>query len=143
MEEDRKLPAWVLPGLGVLAVIALVAAGLLRETPDLDPSTPEGTVQAYLEAVFAGDTEAASQHTEGECDPNIGGGSPTQGVSASLVSVEGDDQLATVVVQLSQTSEDPISRAQRVAGVVQPRQSGWRLVDSGAGMAVLRGLLTT
>ena len=92
MEEDRKLPAWVLPGLGVLAVIALVAAGLLRETPELDPSTPEGTVQAYLEAVFAGDEEAASQYTEGECDPNLGAGSPTQGVSASLVSVEGDDQ---------------------------------------------------
>ena len=107
MEEDRKLPAWVLPGLGVLAVIALVAAGLIRETPDLDPSTPEGTVQAYLEAVFAGDTEAASRYTEGECDPNVGGGSPTQGVSASLVNVEGDDQFSTVIVQLSQTSEDP------------------------------------
>ena len=107
MEEDRKLPAWVLPGLGVLAVIALVAAGLLRETPELDPTTPEGTVQAYLEAVFAGDEEAASQYTEGECDPNLGPGSPTQGVSASLVSVEGDDQQTTVIVQLSQTSNDP------------------------------------
>ena len=107
MEEDRKLPAWVLPGLGVLAVVALVAAGLLRETPELDPTTPEGTVQAYLEAVFAGDEEAASQYTEGECDPNLGPGSPTQGVSASLVSVEGDDQQTTVIVQLSQTSNDP------------------------------------
>ncbi len=107
MEEDRKLPAWVLPGLGVLAVVALVAAGLLRETPELDPTTPEGTVQAYLKAVFAGDEEAASQYTEGECDPNLGPGSPTQGVSASLVSVEGDDQQTTVIVQLSQTSNDP------------------------------------
>ncbi len=107
MDEDRRLPGWVLPGLGVLAVVALVAAGLLRETPQLDPTTPEGAVQAYLEAVFAGDEEAASQYTGGECDPSLRPGSPTQGVSASLISVEGDEQQATVIVQLSQTSNDP------------------------------------
>ncbi len=109
MDEDRKLPGWVLPGLGVLAVIGLVAVGLLRETPDLDPSTPEGTVQAYLEAVFAGDEELASSYTEGECEPGLGPGVPTGGMSASLVSVEGDDQFSTVVVQLTQTSDDPLT----------------------------------
>jgi hypothetical protein len=108
MDEDRRLPSWVLPGLGVLAVVALVAVGLLRETPELDPATPEGTVQAYLDAVFAGDLEAAAQYTEGQCDPNLGvPGTPTQGVSASLVSSEVNDQTATVIVQLSQTSNDP------------------------------------
>jgi hypothetical protein len=90
-----------------LVVVALVAVGLARETPELDPSTPEGTVQAYMEAVFAGDQEAAAEYTEGECDPNIGGGAPVEGVSATLVSVEGDDAQATVVVKLSQPTTDP------------------------------------
>jgi hypothetical protein len=108
MNEDRKLPGWLLPVAGFLVVVALVASGLLRETPDLDPATPEGTVQAYLEAVFAGDQEAAGGYTEGECDPNLGPGVPVDGVSASLVSVEGDDSQATVVVKLAQPSQDPI-----------------------------------
>jgi hypothetical protein len=107
MDEERKLPGWLLPVVGGLAVVVLVAAGLLRDTPDLDPSTPEGTVQAYLRAVFAGDQEAATEYTEGECDPNLGPGVPVEGVSASLVSVEGDDSQTTVVVKLSQPSEDP------------------------------------
>jgi hypothetical protein len=109
MDEERKFPGWLLPLIGALVVVILVAAGLLRETPDLDPSTPEGTVQAYLQAVFDGDQEAAAQYTEGDCDPNLGPGSPVDGVSASLVRVEGDDNQATVVVKLSQPSGQPFA----------------------------------
>ncbi|HLF44161.1 MAG TPA: hypothetical protein VJA46_11650 [Acidimicrobiia bacterium] len=109
MDEDRKLPGWLLPVAGIVVVVALVTTGLLRETPDLDPVTPEGTVQAYLEAVFAGDQEAATGYTDGDCDPNLGPGSPTEGVSASLVSVELTADNATVVVRLSQPSEDPFA----------------------------------
>ncbi len=88
-------------------VVALVTAGVLRKTPELDPSTPEGTVQAYLQAVFAGDKDAAAALTEGECDTNLGPGSDVEGVSASLESVEGDETQATVVVNMSQPSNDP------------------------------------
>ena len=108
MNEDRKLPGWLLPVAGFLVVVALVASGLLRETPDLDPATPEGTVQAYLEAVFAGDQEAAAGYTERECDSNLGPGTPTEGVSATLVSVDLTASNATVVVRLSQPSQDPL-----------------------------------
>lgn len=107
MAGDRKLPGWLLPTVGVLAVVALVAAGVLREAPELDPSTPEGTVQAYFQAVFDGDQEAAAALTEGECDPNLGPGSQVEGVSASLGSVEFDDTQATVVVNMSQPSSEP------------------------------------
>ena len=107
MADDRKLPGWVLPVVGAVVVVALVAAGLLRDAPELDPLTPEGTVQAYLQAVFAGDQEAAAEFTEGECDPNLGPGSSVEGVSASLESVEFDESQATVVVTLSQPSTDP------------------------------------
>jgi len=107
MAGDRKLPGWLLPTVGVLAVVALVAAGLLREAPELDPSTPEGTVQAYLEAVFAGDQDAAAALTEGECDTNLGPGSQVEGVSASLASVEADENQATVIVNMSQPTTDP------------------------------------
>jgi hypothetical protein len=107
MDEDRKLPGWLLPVAGGLVVVILVAVGLLRETPDLDPSTPEGTVQAYLEAVFAGDQDAATEYTEGECDANFGPSVPTEGVSASLDNVEINANNATVVVRLSQPSPDP------------------------------------
>jgi hypothetical protein len=106
--EERKLPGWLLPVAGALVVVLLVVAGLLRDTPDLDPSTPEGVVQDYLEAVFAGDQEAAAEFTEGECDPNLGPGVPVDGVSASLVSVEGGDSQKTVIVKLSEPSSDPI-----------------------------------
>ncbi len=109
MADERRLPVWLLPTVGVLVVVALVAAGVLRETPELDPSTPEGTVQAYLQAVFDGDDEAASALIESKCDTkaNLGPGSPVEGVSASLKSVEGDDTQATVVVTMSQPTQDP------------------------------------
>jgi len=108
MDEERRLPGWLLPVAGALVVVALVAAGLLRETPDLDPSTPEGTIQAYLQAVFAGDQTRAAEYTEGECDPNLGPAVPIEGISAALVRVDGDDNQTTVVVKLSQPSPDPI-----------------------------------
>lgn len=50
-EAERRLPGWLLPaGLGVL-VVALVAIALVRDPMQLDPDSPEGTVQAYLTAI--------------------------------------------------------------------------------------------
>jgi len=50
-ESTRKAPGWLLPvGLGVV-VIVLVTIALTRGPVDLDPDSPEGTVQQYLLAI--------------------------------------------------------------------------------------------
>ncbi|MGH8913478.1 MAG: hypothetical protein ACRDZM_03080 [Acidimicrobiia bacterium] len=110
MEEDRKLPAWALPVAGVVAVVALVAIGLSRTPTDLDPETPEGTVQAYIEALVDGDFEAAASFwADTDCHPESPvptGGAPD--VSASLVRSEPNGDDARVVVQITENSQDPL-----------------------------------
>ena len=50
-EGPRRLPGWLLPvGLGVL-VVGLVTIALTRGPVELDPDSPEGTVQEYLRAI--------------------------------------------------------------------------------------------
>ncbi len=109
MEEDRKLPVWVLPALGVAVVVALVLYGLNRPPVVLDPDSPEGTVQQYIDALDRGDFEtAASFWASTGCTPeSVVPTMPTE-VSAALEDVEGGEQRATVIVQLSEGSADPI-----------------------------------
>lgn len=110
MEEDRKLPGWVLPLVGVVGVVALVAIGLGRDAAEFDPSTPEGTIQLYIDALANGefDTAAAFWADDG-CIPVStvpSGGVPD--ISASLVRVDGNDLEATVVVRITETSQEPL-----------------------------------
>jgi len=110
MEEDRKLPGWLLPVAGVFMVIGLVALGLARGPAELDPSTPEGTVQLYIQAVVDGDFDnAASYWADDGCIPSSA--IPTAGtpdVSASLVAVDGNDIESSVTVRLTENSQDPL-----------------------------------
>ena len=111
MEEGRRLPGWVLPVVGVGAVIVLVLIGLNREPEQYDPESPEGAVQAYIAALVDGDFEtAASFWAEGDCLP--GSIEPTGGapdISASLVSVDGNDDEATVVIAITDNTTDPLN----------------------------------
>lgn len=58
--------------VGCIALVTIVAAvvGANRSEPTFDPATPEGTVQGYLQAVFAGDDETAVSYlaSDTECD---------------------------------------------------------------------------
>lgn len=57
---ERVLAAVV----GVLVLLA-VGAGVLaasRDVPQLDPASPEGVTQAFLQAAFDADEEAAAEH---------------------------------------------------------------------------------
>lgn len=61
-------------GIGLVVVIALAAVILsTREVETLDPGSPEGIVQAYLQATIDGDDETASSYLgpglRGSCDP--------------------------------------------------------------------------
>jgi hypothetical protein len=111
MEEGRSVPGWVLPVVGVVAVVALVLIGLNREPEQFAPDTPEGTVQAYIAALVEGDFETASGFWAGDgCIPdsiNPTGGAPD--ISATLVSVEGDDRDATVVIGITENLTDPVN----------------------------------
>ena len=111
MEEGRRLPGWVLPVVGVLAVVALVLIGLNREPEQFDPATPEGTVQSYIAALVDGDFEtAASFWADDGCHPasmEPTGGAPD--ISATLVSVDGDDEDATVVIGITDNTTDPLN----------------------------------
>lgn len=71
-ENDPAPRRWLLPvGLGV-AVVALVVIALTRGPVELDPDTPEGTVQEYLVAVSEErwDDAVAVIHPQwlGDCD---------------------------------------------------------------------------
>lgn len=57
--SESKRPAWLLPaGIGLL-IIVLVVVALVRDPVQLDPETPEGTVQEYLQAISDDDYERA------------------------------------------------------------------------------------
>jgi hypothetical protein len=111
MEEDRRFPGWLFPVAGVVGVVALVAIGLAREPAELDPESPEGTVQLYIEALVDGDFDTAVTYLADDgCIPTSiipTGGAPD--VSAALVNVDGNDTAATVTVRLIGTSADPVS----------------------------------
>lgn len=111
MEEDRRLPGWVLPVVGSVAVVALVVIGLNRSPDQFDPASPEGTVQSYVAALVAGDFEtAATFWAEDDCLPaSI---APTEGapdISATLVSVDENDAEATVVIGITNNASDPLN----------------------------------
>jgi hypothetical protein len=110
MEEDRRLPNWVVPVVVVLAVVALVLIGLNRDPEQFDRESPEGTVQSYIAALVDGDFEAASSFwADDGCIPVST--RPTRGapeVSVSLVSVEGNGNQANVVVRITENSDQPL-----------------------------------
>jgi hypothetical protein len=124
MEEDRKLPVWVLPALGVATVVALVVFGLNRPPVELDPASPEGTVQQYLDALGRGDFDtAASFWATTGCTPESEIPTMPTDVAAALEDVTEDgDGAVTVVVRITQSPSD-------LMGGAYDYQEWFRLVD--------------
>jgi len=88
MNGMRSLPGWVVPvGLGAL-VIGLVSVALIRGPVQLDPDTPEGTVQDYLVALnerrWADALEVLHPQWRGECQADDLSGFAIADFSAEL-----------------------------------------------------------
>jgi hypothetical protein len=103
--SPNRVLAVILGTVGVLAVTALALIAL-RPSPTFDPATPEGVVQGYLEAVFAGDETTAV----GYIDPQSGCGegdiarARIDGSSrAVLVDTDIDDSVARVEVEVTRS----------------------------------------
>ena len=130
MEEDRKLPAWALPVLGVITVVVLVVIGLNRAPSQFDPDSPEAAVQAYLNALVEGDWDTASSYwAEGDCVPESETPTMSVEVAAVLVGVDRHDEEATVRVRLTETSNDPLEGIyEREEWFTVVREAGeWRI----------------
>ena len=107
-KPDRTLLA-VLIVVGLLVVIALVVVlvrGAARES--LDPSTPEGVVQRYAQAVIDGDDATAAEYLTGRSDDCDYYDSSNLRLTFDSTKISGND--ATVRVSISSSyGGDPFS----------------------------------
>lgn len=69
MSDDRDQTTkrnWVIPAIVLVGVVTLAIVALVREPVTLDPDTPEGTVQAYLQAISDEKYKDALSHMTNE-----------------------------------------------------------------------------
>lgn len=104
MKERPNLVLAIVAAVVVLlaAVAAFLAAN--RQPPDLDPSTPEGTVQLFMRAVLEGDDDEAVRYL----DPSLGCKAPLpdlyrpQGATITLVDSVTRDGTAEVTIDVTE-----------------------------------------
>lgn len=129
--------------LGAVVVLA-VAAGLVvanREAPALDPTSPEGVVQAYLEAVIDGDVDGAFallSPTAG-CDiSDVGTAYLPESVRVVVLQTDVDGDEAVVRVEVTENpgnglfegsgfKHDERISLRRTGGTWQVEASSWLL----------------
>jgi hypothetical protein len=111
--RPRRLVGWSLGAALVVLIAAGVALGVLREPVLLDPQTPEGTVQAYVQAVLDGEWNDARSHLaedlEAECTAiDFRRSWVPDSLTATLDDVRVDGDGAEVVIRLRTAAEpDP------------------------------------
>lgn len=94
--------------VGLIVVVAALVALTRSEPATLDPSTPEGTAQRYVQAILDGDNATAhSLLSEEDCEigPRFFG---DQTVRARLVDSTVSGETATVEVELVFSGGDPL-----------------------------------
>lgn len=89
MNERTTLPRWAIPAAIALGVVVLVTVALVRDPVHLDPDSPEGTVQEYLQAISDDRWDDAYAVLEeerfAECTPaDIAANAPGDPFTASL-----------------------------------------------------------
>lgn len=123
---DGQKTRWIWPVVIGTVVIVLAVVALNREPAQLDPNTPEGTVQAYLQAIGDSDFDAAfdlldPEYYEG-CD------------AADLASNMGRSEPFTAVLDLEGieelTDEKTFVPVRMQFGTSGPFGSGWTSWES-------------
>lgn len=104
-EEVRRQRKWIFPVVAGTILLALTLIALLREPVVLDPTTPEGTVQAFLQAIADNDFEAArdqlSPALQEECSTaDIASAGPYESFTATLGNVDEFEDETVVHVSL-------------------------------------------
>lgn len=97
--------------VGVVVVLAGVAGTVVanRSTPTLDLNTPEGTVQAYLQAVVDGDSATAADLLSPSSDCEASDVASAYAPSSARIVLErttGDADRAVVTVDITEGSGD-------------------------------------
>lgn len=108
--SDRARPQWLIPaGIGLLVVVLVVVA-LIREPLQLDPTTPEGAVQEYLQSISDNDFQRALEILDPEeftdcVAADVARYAPSEPFTANLEGNDGggrdpSEDMATVSVRM-------------------------------------------
>lgn len=138
-EENASQRKWLFPVVAGTILLALTLIALFREPVVLEGDTPEGTVQAFLQAIADEDLESARSYLspglQEECTAtDIASAGPYESFTATLGRVEelGDETLVFVSLRLGiDSSLDSYSfdpgpyRLQREAGVWGIAEVAW------------------
>jgi hypothetical protein len=114
MRHPNRILAIVLAAVVVIAVVAVVVA-TNRQPQSYDRGTPQGVVQAYLEAVVAGDNAGAADYLApgGTCDvEDLDRTSVPDGVRVVLRDTQVDGDRAQVEVDVVMPTDGPFGGAE-------------------------------
>lgn len=137
--ERSRAVLIVIVVLVVSAIAGAATLSIVRSTPDLDPTTPEGVAQAYFEAVIAGEDlrslEMLTPELRDRCDVrNSRFFRESASVRVVLVSTEIVGDRAEVNVEVDQVANpspfdlDGFSSRQRL--VMTRIAGGWEISEA-------------
>lgn len=138
-EEGSHQRKWVFPVAAGAILLVLTLIALFREPVVLDIATPEGTVQAFLQAIADNDFDVArdqlSSGLQEECSTaDIASAGPFESFTATLGDIEdfGDETIVHVSLRLGEGSSldgytfDPGPyRLQQESGVWEITEIAW------------------
>jgi hypothetical protein len=112
MTDESRFPKWLVPTVIGAVLLALVLVALFREPLDLDPASPEGVVQQYLQAIADEDYTTAHSHLDmdlrNRCEiDEIGRNVYEPGFTATLGDVTEIDEETVQVDVTIRVSDNP------------------------------------
>jgi hypothetical protein len=129
-QRANRVLGLIVAAISIVALIAVLA--VKEDTPQLDPTTPEGTVQQYLQSITARDFDTAITYLSEDTKCKITDFDQAYiqdsiRISLSDASVTGDS--ASVKVNIENSSGDPFggSYTESQAFRLVKSDSGWKI----------------